>query len=63
MLAGEVWTHVHDRRRLRRNLDVALGRLRQRLQRAHIRKTLVQSDGGGKLALILQAGDTVEDEG
>lgn len=63
LLAGEVWPHVHDRHRLRRSLDVALGRLRQRLQRARIRKTLVTSDGGGKIVLLLEAGDTVVDEG
>ena len=63
LLAGEVWPHVHDRHRLRRSLDVSLGRLRRRLERARIRKTLVNSDGGGKIALLLEAGDAVVDEG
>lgn len=61
VLAGEVWSNIQDRHRLRRNLDVSLTRLRKKLERARIRPNLVHSDGGGKIALMLAEGDQAED--
>ena len=62
VLAGEVWPHVHDRHRLRRQLDVSMNRLRKKLERGRVRSDLVRSDGTGKLALVLADGDVLVDE-
>lgn len=63
VLAGEVWPHINNRQRLRRNLDVSLTRLRKKLERARIRPDLVYSDGSGKIVLMLMDGDTTDDQG
>lgn len=63
VLAGEVWPHIEDRSRLRKQLDVSLTRLRKKLTRGRVRKDLINSDGTGKLALVLGEGDRVEDRG
>ena len=63
VLAGEVWPHIEDRNRLRKQLDVSLTRLRKKLARGLIRADLVNSDGTGKLSLVLAEGDRIEDKG
>lgn len=60
ILAGQVWPDGGDRAMLRRKLDVSLSRLRARLRSAGVRPDLVQSDGTGKVALLLYEGDTVD---
>ena len=63
VLAGEVWPHIDDRSRLRKQLDVSLTRLRKKLARGRVRSDLINSDGTGKIALVLTDADTVEDQG
>jgi hypothetical protein len=63
VLAGEIWPHIEDRSRLRKQLDVSLTRLRKKLSRGRVRADLINSDGTGKLALVLAEGDRVEDQG
>lgn len=59
-LAGQIWGDTDDRLTLRRKLDVALSRLRSRLRSAGSRPDFVKNDGTGKVSLLLQQGDTVE---
>ena len=63
VLAGEIWPHVSDRHRLRRSLDVSLGRLRRKLEQGRVRSDLVRSDGTGKIELVLAQGDEAVDLG
>lgn len=60
-LARELWRDGSDSAVLRPRLDVTLGRLRRRLQRAGLRSDLVRMDGAGNIELFLYPGDEVDD--
>ncbi len=59
-LAQQVWGEAGDRLSMRRKLDVTLSRLRGRLREAGVRPDLVQTDGTGKLGLLLHDDDTID---
>lgn len=61
LLAGELWSDESDRQRVRRRLDVALSRLRQRLREHGIRADLVRMTGLGQIELFLHERDQVVD--
>ena len=60
-LARELWRDGSDSAVLRPRLDVTLGRLRRRLQRAGVRSDLVRMDGAGNIELFLYPGDQADD--
>lgn len=60
-VAGQIWRGDADPNRLRRRWDVSLTRLRSRLEQHGVRRTLIQSDGTGRIELLLLPGDEVED--
>ena len=60
-LARELWRDGSESAVLRPRLDVTLGRLRRRLQRAGVRANLVRMDGAGNIELFLYPGDQVDD--
>lgn len=60
-VAGQIWRGDEDPNRLRRRWDVSLTRLRSRLEQHGVRRTLLQSDGTGRIELLLLPGDEVED--
>ncbi len=61
VIAGEVWRNTSNRHALRKKWDVNLSRLRNKLRAARIRGDLIRADGSGKLELLLNDGDLVED--
>lgn len=61
LLAGELWSDEPDRAKVRRRLDVALSRLRQRLREHGIRADLVRMTGVGQIELFLHERDQVVD--
>lgn len=61
VIAGEVWRDTTNRSTLRKKWDVNLSRLRSKLRAARIRADLIRADGSGKLELVLNEDDTVED--
>lgn len=60
LVAAEVWRDL-PRHNLRRRWDVNLGRLRSRLATEGIRSNLINSDGTGRIELVMLDGDTVDD--
>jgi hypothetical protein len=62
-LARELWPleAEPEREALRRRLDVALYRLRQRLRACGVRTDLVRATGSGMVELVRYAGDVVRD--
>jgi hypothetical protein len=62
VLARELWSGEDDRLALRRRLDVALARLREKLRAARIRTDLVAADGAGHIELRLSAHDRIDDQ-
>lgn len=61
-LARPLWPDLPEREVLRRRWDVLLVRLRDRLRAAGVRPDLVRSSRHGLVELVLQAGDTVDDQ-
>lgn len=61
-LAGELWGHDEGRDSLRRKLDVAMFRLRDRLRRARVRPDLVRASGTGVFEVVLHPRDVTVDE-
>lgn len=60
VLAGELWRGA-DREVLRRNFDVVMVRLRQKLRESGVRPDLVRSLGTGVVELVLHTSDQVVD--
>ncbi|MCB9665334.1 MAG: hypothetical protein H6732_14580 [Alphaproteobacteria bacterium] len=58
VLADELWPDGGSRKQL----DMALVRLRARLRAARVRTDLVRTDGSGVVELFLRPGDVVEDQ-
>ncbi|MCB9680527.1 MAG: FHA domain-containing protein [Alphaproteobacteria bacterium] len=62
-LCAQLWPHeTVDKAVLRHRLDMALLRLRKRLQTDRVRTDLVMAAGTGLIELVLQEGDVVVDE-
>ena len=62
-VACTLWPDDVDDARLRKRWDVMMVRLRRRLAESAIRPSLVQSDGGGKVRLLLERADVFRDCG
>lgn len=60
--AGLLWPKETDVRRLRRNFDAVLARLRTHLREAGVREDLVRTDGRGNVEVFLDRTDEVVDE-
>ena len=58
MLCAELWPDGGSRKQL----DMALTRLRRKLRERRVRSDLVRADGAGVIELLLQAGDQVEEQ-
>lgn len=58
VLSGELWPDGGSRKQL----DMALVRLRRHLREQHVRSDLVRATGVGTLELFLRPGDRVEDQ-
>lgn len=61
-LAGELWGHDEGRDSLRRKLDVAMFRLRDRLRKARVRPDLVRASGTGVFEVVLHPRDVTVDQ-
>ena len=61
LLAGELWKDESDRQRVRRRLDLAVSRLRQRLRDHGVRPDLGRMSGGGQVEVFLHERDQVVD--
>jgi hypothetical protein len=61
VVAAEVWRDTTERAQLRTRWDVALTRLRRRLDAAGVRADLVRTDGSGYVELFTHPHDVVED--
>lgn len=61
-LAGELWPGLEDTPLLRKRLDGAIARLRASLAEGKVRADLVRNNGQGQFELLLEPGDTVDDQ-
>jgi hypothetical protein len=61
-LARPLWPEIPDRDLIRRRWDVLLVRLRDRLRALGVRPDLVRSSRNGLVELVLQPGDSVDDQ-
>jgi hypothetical protein len=57
-----LWPEIPDRDQIRRRWDVLLVRLRDRLRALGVRPDLVRSSRNGLVELVLQPGDSVDDQ-
>lgn len=62
VVARELWNDASDRTVLRRRWDMALIRLRKRLDDARVRPDLIRVSGTGIVELALEAGDLIVDK-
>ena len=60
-IAREIWDDP-DRSDLRRRWDVAVSRLRRKLQHAGIRRDLIRADGSGNFELLRYPDDVIDDQ-
>jgi hypothetical protein len=61
VLSEELWPEEPDAQVRRGRLDTLISRLRRRLRAAGVRADLLQTDGSGKVELLVYPHDTVED--